>query len=549
MLTALTDADIISLCVQNNVRFDFSGFVSLGSNSSVHLGALQPDQGSEQNVTPQPEEGEEEDAHVKEEVEGDGEERGEEGVPEEAPQVPERSSSGRPIRLSRRAKLVKTEVDDDDFEGSQPDEEDDSDGSNGRIMRQVSRPRKRKVLAKRQGVAAFREGLIQHLEENPEVCLADALEEGGYPSAAAMKGVQDPSNAKALRKFMSNFRTIIADYGTQQLVKESVRYHFQCSVYVILVPNWHSLREALWEHLKRIGVRKAKRSVSTKKDLVEICVQEGVQFDFSAFAKDAESHGNRKRGKWGKPRGGSSPSSTMPSRKLHRKDPIPLSEHTPVRDVPASVMTTVANGHLSAQMASAGGLDRTAELNVLMNGTGRSKVSVNDIMGQVTQLDVTDLHKLHRWLSVYIARMPTVGLERAFERDGSRYYNDASNMLSGMQSTQAQGGNRSPLMPFSSPYFNSSAPSFNLDQYSRLAFNNSNGNASPTFPGQTKAQGLSLFGNSLGAASFSTSPLMQGLSGQQQHPQGLPQVGEGDEGNAMLVKWLLESQQRGQNGV
>ena len=114
---------------------------------------------------------------------------------------------------------------------------------------------------------------------------------GGAAEAIVAGGtVSDSQRAQWLEEYSAS----IADYSIKSLVKESVKYRFPCHPFVILVPNWHALREALWVHLKSIGVKKAKRSVSTKKDLVDICIQAAVQFDFSEFVKDAESHGNRK---------------------------------------------------------------------------------------------------------------------------------------------------------------------------------------------------------------------------------------------------------------
>jgi hypothetical protein len=153
---------------------------------------------------------------------------------------------------------------------------------------------------------------------------ASAAAAHGTPAAvAAAVPSAPPVVSGAQRKaWLREYETRIADFSIKQLVQESVKFRFQCSPYVILVPNWHALREALWTYLKSIGVKKAKRSVSTKKDLIDICIQPDVQFDFSEFVKDAESHGNRKEKGGDDSMGlnvfaatGAIPSSSKPARK------------------------------------------------------------------------------------------------------------------------------------------------------------------------------------------------------------------------------------------
>ena len=47
--------------------------------------------------------------------------------------------------------------------------------------------------------------------------------------------------------------------------------------------------------MKAKGIQKAKRTVSTKEDLIQLCIADNIQFDFSDNVKDAQSHGNKKQ--------------------------------------------------------------------------------------------------------------------------------------------------------------------------------------------------------------------------------------------------------------
>lgn len=153
-----------------------------------------------------------------------------------------------------------------------------------------SRKRKRNGR-KEKGLESFRNALLDHLEKNATILSSQDYDPNNSSSNPPI--VTDEQR----RQWLEEYSERIQNYSIKQLVKESVKYRFQCAYFIILVPNWHALREALWAHLKRMGIRKAKRSVSTKEDLVAICIQDHVRFDFSDFVKDADSHGNRKKKK------------------------------------------------------------------------------------------------------------------------------------------------------------------------------------------------------------------------------------------------------------
>ena len=137
------------------------------------------------------------------------------------------------------------------------------------------------------GIEAFREAIVQHVTS---ARLVAATQPGEAADPAAIPTVGEEER----RQWLADYAAKVASYDVKQLVQESVKYRFQCSAYVIIVPNWHGLREALWVHMKSVGVHKAKRTVSTKDDLISLCVDETIQFDFSDYAKDALSHGNKK---------------------------------------------------------------------------------------------------------------------------------------------------------------------------------------------------------------------------------------------------------------
>lgn len=161
--------------------------------------------------------------------------------------------------------------------------------------------RKQRSRANRlhKGVDAFRIALIKHMAEKAHIAPAHNGEEElsvlqvstcGSAASSSLPSVSVVTRSSWLLSYSSYLSTL----SLKSLVLESIKYHFPCDPYVILVPNWHALREALWLHLKSISVKRAKRSVSTKKDLIDICISKEVQFDFSNFVKDAESHGNKK---------------------------------------------------------------------------------------------------------------------------------------------------------------------------------------------------------------------------------------------------------------
>jgi hypothetical protein len=166
------------------------------------------------------------------------------------------------------------------------------------------KPRRRINVEEEKGLEAFRDDLLRHLEENARITPTTHLLQQ-YQAAqqqnseiraladAALDPITDQLRAQWRAQWLSEYRKKIAHYNLKQLVKESVKFRFQCAAYVILVPSWHHLREVLWHHLKKLGIKKAKRSVSTKKQLIEICIQDSVKFDFSDCVKEVTSHGNK----------------------------------------------------------------------------------------------------------------------------------------------------------------------------------------------------------------------------------------------------------------
>ena len=131
--------------------------------------------------------------------------------------------------------------------------------------------KKRKYVDK--GIDAFRAALVQHLTEKATLTAVPAPP-SSEPGAAADPAVLSPVPLTEEKRasWLADYRAKIADYSIAQLVQESVKYKFACGPYVILVPNWHALREALWLHMKKIGIQKAKRTVSTKEDLINLCL-------------------------------------------------------------------------------------------------------------------------------------------------------------------------------------------------------------------------------------------------------------------------------------
>lgn len=120
-------------------------------------------------------------------------------------------------------------------------------------------------------VASFRAALYHHVERNARFSAA--------PPKRPIENINDvPTVSEDQRMtWLARFRERIQHMDVQALVRESIKYRFQCDPYVIIIPNWHALREALWDYLKKNGIKKAKRSVSTKQDLVQICIQPEVK--------------------------------------------------------------------------------------------------------------------------------------------------------------------------------------------------------------------------------------------------------------------------------
>lgn len=96
-------------------------------------------------------------------------------------------------------------------------------------------------------------------------------------------------------KFIDLYKQSLSTRCIKQLTYDSVIYQYiDCGQYIIIIPNWHTLREAIWSYLQKVNIKKAKRSVSTKKDLIELCLRSDIQYDFSDYVKEATSHGNCK---------------------------------------------------------------------------------------------------------------------------------------------------------------------------------------------------------------------------------------------------------------
>lgn len=162
------------------------------------------------------------------------------------------------------------------------------------------------------GLDAFRDDLLRHLEANVRltavktdiskpipmnICSSShnntAPENNNSTHINSSNIITSELPESARQQWLKDYRLKISNYNIKQLVKESIKFRFQCSPYVILVPSWHYLREVLWEHLRKLGIKKPKRSVNTKQELIEICIQDSVKFDFSDCVKEVTSHGNK----------------------------------------------------------------------------------------------------------------------------------------------------------------------------------------------------------------------------------------------------------------
>lgn len=84
-------------------------------------------------------------------------------------------------------------------------------------------------------------------------------------------------------------------FDLTDLVRESVKYQFSCSRFVILVPDWMAVKKAVWNHLASINVKIVHRNINTKKKLIDVCIRHDVQFDFSQYVKAKTDHGHCKR--------------------------------------------------------------------------------------------------------------------------------------------------------------------------------------------------------------------------------------------------------------
>lgn len=87
------------------------------------------------------------------------------------------------------------------------------------------------------GLDAFREALLKHLEQNARLTVHQPGKEGEKNEDNQVVSDQQK------QLWLSEYRTKIKDYSIKMLVKESVKFRFQCSSYIILIPNWHALRE------------------------------------------------------------------------------------------------------------------------------------------------------------------------------------------------------------------------------------------------------------------------------------------------------------------
>ena len=94
---------------------------------------------------------------------------------------------------------------------------------------------KRKFADK--GIDAFRAALVQHVTNARLVASTAPNDPTADPAAIPQVGEEER------RQWLAEYKAKITNYDVKQLVQESVKYRFQCSQYVIIVPNWHGLRE------------------------------------------------------------------------------------------------------------------------------------------------------------------------------------------------------------------------------------------------------------------------------------------------------------------
>jgi hypothetical protein len=252
--------------------------------------------------------------------------------------------------------------------------------------------RKRKYVDK--GIEAFRNALLNHLAEkatlttivplssdassssSPSSAPADpSAPSTGGPSPAALAGI--PLTEEGRQQWLADYKAKISTMDVKQLVQESVKYRFACGPYVILVPNWHALREALWVHMKAKGIQKAKRTVSTKEDLIQLCIADNIQFDFSEHVKDAQSHGNKKQHQQAR------------IKKLAEENAAIM--HSPQADgssEPAAPNAAVAAADAAVRAAS---------------GRAAAPQLAADVIKDIMQLPAPEIQSLQAWLSSHLA--------------------------------------------------------------------------------------------------------------------------------------------------
>lgn len=246
------------------------------------------------------------------------------------------------------------------------------------------------------GVDSFRRALVAHLEQNARL---SPLPPATTDILSMKPAVVNTVSESQRQQWLSDYSNKISAFTIKQLVKESVRFRFQCATFIILVPNWHALREALWAHLKRLGIKKAKRSVSTKEDLVNICIQDSVKFDFSEFVKDATSHGNKRKKKLRKIR---PIISLQKTEMLQRMQQQQQQEQQQQQQGGDGVKQDDNTSSLSSYNVSSD--SQSPPINSAFTFT--RPLSAAEIIPHILSLPLSEIRLFHAWWQTYLAQTP-----------------------------------------------------------------------------------------------------------------------------------------------
>lgn len=155
-----------------------------------------------------------------------------------------------------------------------------------------SRPRKNMTNF---GQTALVAALMADLRAKAEIEYAKvgAEQRSSLPPDAVLK------SRDTLKAWLKDFEDAARKGTFQELVKECFSRGFNCSDFVILTPSWHFVREKLVEHCRNLRSRQkmgpvAPRTMTTKKQLIQISMRPDIRFDFTPYTKSKYAHGNRK---------------------------------------------------------------------------------------------------------------------------------------------------------------------------------------------------------------------------------------------------------------